>query len=70
MSLDTETLYFNYITSNDINSYQKRIQYFRHSSEEGLEQRKELLPNIDFLITYGLAIFAPLKLILAKSKEL
>lgn len=61
LSLDTKALYFNYITNDDIISYRKRIQCFRHSSEESLEQRKELLPNIDFFISYGLTILAPLK---------
>lgn len=60
LSLDTGNLYFNFITNDNIKLYRKKIQCFRHSSKESLEERRELLPKIDFLISYGLAILSSL----------
>lgn len=59
-TVDTRTVYYDFITNEDIKLYRKKIQSFRHSTNENLTKRKNLLQNKDFLISYGLAILAPL----------
>lgn len=58
--LDIEKIYKGYISNESILSYKKLIQCFRHSSQESLEEREKLKENYNFLISYGLAILAPL----------
>lgn len=60
-ALDTETIYFDFISNEKITEYRKKIQCFRHSSTDSLLERESLKDNIEFLISYGLAILAPLK---------
>ncbi|EAG4642779.1 hypothetical protein C5754_14015 [Listeria monocytogenes] len=61
ITLDTETIYCGFISNEQITAYRKKIQCFRHSSVDSLAEREFLKDNIEFLISYGLAILAPLK---------
>lgn len=61
ITLDTETIYCGFISNEQISAYRKKIQCFRHSSVDSLAERESLKGNIEFLISYGLAILAPLK---------
>ncbi len=61
VTLDTDNIYCGFISNEQITTYRKKIQCFRHSSVESLAEREELKNNVEFLISYGLAILAPLK---------
>lgn len=58
--IDTKDVYCSFISNEQIIQYRNKIQCFRHSSKESLIEREKLSNNIEFLISYGLAILAPL----------
>lgn len=60
-TLNTEAIYNGFISNEQIATYRKKIQCFRHSSADSLAERVTLKDNIEFLISYGLAILSPLK---------
>lgn len=59
-TLDVKNIYYDFISNEQIIGYRKLIQCFRHSSIESLAERTVLMHNSEFLISYGLAILAPL----------
>lgn len=61
IDVNTEEKYSRFISNDQIKEYRKMTQCFRHSTEENLEKRKEIKHNVEFLISYGLAIIAPLR---------
>jgi hypothetical protein len=61
ITLNTDSIYCGFISNDQITAYRKKIQCFRHSSMDSLVERESLKDNIEFLISYGLAILAPLK---------
>lgn len=57
LSIDYSTVCFNYIDESKIKEYRKKLQCFRHSSSNSLEERASFTKDQKmFLIDYGLII--------------
>lgn len=57
VSLDYSSVCFDYVTNDMIKNYRKKMQCFRHSTEEAIAERDTLTENQKgFLIDYGLTI--------------
>ncbi len=55
--LDYSTIAFEYITDDLVKNFRKKLQCFRHSSSEALEERKTLTDEQkSFMIDYGITI--------------
>ena len=57
IQLDYSGVAFDYVDDNDVRSFRKRVQCFRHSSKESFEERKQISnQQKDFLIDFGVTI--------------
>ena len=57
VALDYSSICFDYVTNDMIKNYRKKMQCFRHSTEEAIAERDTLTENQKgFLIDYGLTI--------------
>lgn len=57
ITLDYSVICFEYISSEIVTSFRKKMQCFRHASDEAISERKSYTEEQkDFLIDYGLTI--------------
>lgn len=70
ITLDYSKICFDYINEEIIKKYRKKIQCFRHSSEEALKEREEYSEvQKNFIIDYGLIILKVIHTLLNDKKS-